>query len=243
MDIYARQVNPQFQQPDLFSDEFWNGIYISGNDRYFGRTDDMYKSAGEVLDNLCDVASDIEQGYSAYNNIAEYLDDYAPRTDNRNYTADELKEWKYCAETYTNTRLRTNDRLSVFCKALGLISGMEYDWCEIHGCCQGDWNRVYYPTEKFSRDDISILECEYFNLGTEWVIDDSGEKPESPDQIDGYYFYCHDTDMDKIRQEIAAADDCSPGEVHLYSYHERVTEYYEPEQEESEDTEDYSPEM
>ena len=46
MGIYASQVNPQFQQPDLFSDEFWNGIYISGNDRYFGRTDDLYKSAG-----------------------------------------------------------------------------------------------------------------------------------------------------------------------------------------------------
>lgn len=80
-------------------------------------------------------------------------------------------------------------------------------------------------------------------MGTEWVIDNTGVKPESPDKIEGHSFYCQNTSMDKIHQEIAAAFGCRPDEVHLYSYHEQVIEHYEPEQEESEDTEDYCPEM
>ena len=57
-------------------------------------------------------------------------------------------------------------------RPLSLVSGEEYVWKEIHGCCQGEYNRVIYPESRFSEQDIRNFECEFFNLGTEWCVTD-----------------------------------------------------------------------
>lgn len=118
------------------------------------------------------------------------------------------------------------------CKALSLVSGEEFDWKEIHGCCQGEYNRIIYPESRFSEQDIKNFECEFFNLGTEWCVTD--EKTDSPNEICGGCIYCHNTDMDSIRREIAECFECEPGDVHLYSYHEKTVCYFESEQDEEE---------
>ena len=120
------------------------------------------------------------------------------------------------------------------CKAMSLVSGEEYDWQNIHGCCQGDYNRVIYPKNSFTEQDIQNFECEYFNLGTEWCVSDGDEKPDSPNEICGDCIYCHNTDIDSIRREIAEYFECEPGDVHLYSYHEKTVCYFESEQDEEE---------
>ena len=88
------------------------------------------------------------------------------------------------------------------------------------------------PVSRFSEQDIRNFECEFFNLGTEWCVTD--EKPDSPNEIFGGCIYCHDTDMDSIRREIAECFECDPGDVHLYSYHEKTVCYFESEQDEEE---------
>ena len=40
--------------------------------------------------------------------------------------------------------------------------------------------------------------------------------------------------MDSIRREIAEYFECDPGDVHLYSYHEKTVCYFESEQDEEE---------
>lgn len=50
----------------------------------------------------------------------------------------------------------------------------------------------------------------------------------------GGCIYCHDTDMDSIRREIAECFECELGDVHLYSYHEKTVCYFESEQDEEE---------
>ena len=114
----------------------------------------------------------------------------------------------------------------------GGISLEEFDWKEIHGCCQGEYNRVIYPESRFSEQDIKNFECEFFNLGTEWCVTD--EKPDSPNEICGGCIYCHNTDIDSIRREIAECFECEPGDIHLYSYHEKTVCYFESEQDEEE---------
>ena len=65
----------------------------------------------------------------------------------------------------------------------------------------------------------------------------SAEKPEEACPhfgICGGCIYCHDTDMDSIRREIAECFECEPGDIHLYSYHEKTVCYFESEQDEEE---------
>lgn len=193
-----------------------------------------------MLQNYFDVSQDIaDSRCGEYDSIAEYINDVSPRQDNKPYTEEQLTGWDDAAKSYNfpkadgyNPYSRIYDEMWGICKALSLVLGEEFDWKEIHGCCQGEYNRVIYPESRFSEQDIRNFECEFFNLGTEWCVTD--EKPDSPNEIFGGCIYCHDTDMDSIRREIAECFECEPGDVHLYSYHEKTVCYFESEQDEEE---------
>ena len=242
MALYARQVSPSEQSSPFWDgDEMWDGIILYKPIRKYS-ADPKYKSVLEVLQNYFDVSQDIEDNRCGeYNSIADYINDTSPRSDNKPYTAEQLTGWDDAAKSYNfpkadgyNPYSRTYDEMWGICKAMSLVSGEEYDWQNIHGCCQGDYNRVIYPKNSFTEQDIRNFECEYFNLGTEWCVSDSDEKPDSPDEISGDYLYCHSTDINSIRAEIAGSCGCDPEDIHLYSYHEKTVSYYESEQDEDE---------
>lgn len=81
-------------------------------------------------------------------------------------------------------------------RALHLLTGKRHEKHTIRGCCQGDWQDIYYPVADYTPEAIQALEIEYFNLGTEWIIT-SAEDPE------GYSLYCYSMEADEIRKEIA----------------------------------------
>lgn len=240
MALYARQISPSEQtSPFWDSAETWDGILLYEPVRKYA-VDSHYKSILEVLQNYFEVSQDIaDSRCGEYDSIAEYINDVSPRQDNNPYTEEQLTGWDDAAKSYNfpkadgyNPYSRIYDEMWGICKALSLVSGEEYDWKEIHGCCQGEYNRVIYPESRFSEQDIRNFECEFFNLGTEWCVTD--EKPDSPNEIFGGCIYCHDTDMDSIRREVAECFECDPGDVHLYSYHEKTVCYFESEQDEEE---------
>lgn len=99
-------------------------------------------------------------------------------------------------------------------RALHLIFGKKYAMCVLRGDSQSDWIECYYPAEEYTLKELHMLESEYFNLGTEWIIHDSDTAPESPDQIEGYSLYCYEDS----RREIALATGVTPENVVLWEF-------------------------
>lgn len=59
-------------------------------------------------------------------------------------------------------------------RALHLVTGKRYTVRTIHGTCQGDWQTIYYPVEDYTRGALDILEADYFNTVTEWIVNVDG---------------------------------------------------------------------
>jgi hypothetical protein len=91
-------------------------------------------------------------------------------------------------------------------RALHLVTGKRYDVRTIRGCCQSDWQTIYYPVEEYTRAALDILEADYFNTGTEWIVN-----------VDGcdVGVYTYSWNNDGIRAEIAAAVGAAPDDVVL----------------------------
>lgn len=108
-------------------------------------------------------------------------------------------------------------------RALKLYTGKTWDRVTIRGTCQSEWQDVYFPVDEYSLEDISVLEIEYFNLGTEWEI-----IPENaPD--DSYFLYCYKDTPDEIRLEISNIESISPDEIRMLEFTgwSRTAEYTE----------------
>ena len=103
-------------------------------------------------------------------------------------------------------------------RALHLVTGERYERRTIRGSCQGDWQNVYYPVSRYTDADLDILETEYFNTGTEWIIHDGDGAPENPDEIDGFSCYCHGWSDEQIKTEISEIYGQPGAEVVLYEF-------------------------
>ncbi len=96
---------------------------------------------------------------------------------------------------------------------LSIYTGSDWEWAKISGCCQSDWNIIYYPKEKYTDEDIKMFETGYINTGTEWIIHDGDYIPETLDDICGYSMYCYTNNPIK---EIAESEGVSADNVVLY---------------------------
>jgi DNA-binding cell septation regulator SpoVG len=113
-------------------------------------------------------------------------------------------------EEYNKTELDDN----IICCALKLITGREYNTTTIRGCSQGEWQDIFYPTE-YRSEFIKFFETEYFNTGSEWIIHDEENKPETPEDITGTAMYCYSYDP---RKEIAEYMGVEQTDVILYEF-------------------------
>ena len=99
-------------------------------------------------------------------------------------------------------------------RALQLTTGKKYAVKILRGNSQSDWIECYYPADEYTNKELDILESEYFNLGTEWIIHDGDTAPNGPDEIEGYSLYCYDDP----RREIALCADTTPENVVLWEF-------------------------
>lgn len=73
---------------------------------------------------------------------------------------------------------------------------------------------------EWSREALDDLETEYFNTGSEWIVDDGEFNPDedSPLNINGCSIYCHAGSDDGIKQEIANSFGGAAADVVLYHF-------------------------
>lgn len=222
--IYARQVSPEYQEsPMCYIDDIYENVIFAGNRDFKGRTTYEYDKIVANIDCLSDL-SDIGTRYSYYDNITDLVNSNFPKNSG-NYSPRQIGKWRKLIERYNVCS--SDEERDIICEALTLMTGKQYDYHCIRGCCQGDWQYIYYPIDDYNDKMLDIIEKDYFNEGSEWIIHDEDEEPESPEDINGTGMYCFEWGEDDIKQEIANAFNCSRDEVVLYKFtgYSRVPNY------------------
>lgn len=213
MKLYAKQINPEYQESPLFFDEcFPDNIIVTGNRDYNSHTTAEYDQIVQCFDELCDEYENIKaRNSSFYKNITELLQDYFPGK----YSTKKIHFFKEILEKYGTRYYYEGDYIV---DMLELVTGKEWRKCTIRGCCQSDWQEIIYPVNEWTKESIEAFEIEYFNTGSEWEIHDGPEEPETPEEITGFTVYCISWNYDEIKKELIDAAGYEPEEIILYEY-------------------------
>lgn len=231
--IYARQCDPEYQDSTLYCDfENYENIIISGNKYY----------KDYVAEDISDILTELDSGELAelveafncygknasnyawtlgYNNVSQLINDRLPRCGGK-YTTRQIHELRDLIPSYYNELCGDKSR-QMLLRILELITGDKWAEHTIKGCCQGDWQDVLYDCARYDRDDIKVLECLYFNTGTEWTVmeDYDGDEAEiDPEDIIGFGMYTVSWSDENIKREIADAcgGDIDPSDVVLFEW-------------------------
>lgn len=205
--IYAQQVPPEYQESPLFMEDWPENVYVFGN-RHYNQHAERLEEIRRGLEELADAWEEMNDGgHSFYSCWREALNDLLPPDDARSeYTrAERLELAKLAAQFEWCSSSAEND---ILCAVLELITGRAWEYGTLRGCCQGDWQEIIYPAE-YGREWLKTFETEYFNTGTEWIVD-----------TDGYAFSIYTTEWrdDDIRARIADAAGVSVDNVVLIDY-------------------------
>ena len=229
MKIYARQVNPECQESPLFLfEEFPEDIAVFGNRDFKEHIPEVVQRVRDVLNagELSEVLKNVTKWKQWYKNITEVIADYLPPKSGRKYSTRSIHALKIAVQDYAEA-FRSTEKDSAFLRVLDVVTGKKWDCKDIRGCVQREWNRIFYPVDNWSPEALQAFEREYFNTGTEWIIHDGDEKPESPEDISGYSFYSTAWDTEGIRREIADKAGATPADVVLFEYKgERISPIY-----------------
>lgn len=222
MKIYARQINPQYQDSRIFDDD-GNGVeYINvwGNRDYQSRTSSVFDRIRECLD-AGELADDIKaimekSPYAIYGNVTEAINNQLWRDDGKTYGTRQIGKLKQLVLKYSDCNSSEEDQILV--DVLSIVTGEKWDYKEIHGCCQGEWNTVYYPVRWWTKKSLEAFETMYFNTGSEWIVHEGDTEPTSPEEIDGCAYYCVSWNDEGIKKELAEVAGGNAEDVVLYKY-------------------------
>jgi len=222
MKIYARQIMPEFQDSRIFDDD-GNGVeYINvwGNKDYQSRTSSVFDRVKECLD-AGELAEDIEavmekNPSAIYGNITEAINNQLWRDDGKPYSTRQIGKLKQLVLRYSECR--SSEEYQILVDVLSIVTGEEWDYRNIHGCCQSEWNTVYYPVKYWTKESLDAFETMYFNTGSEWIVHEGDTEPTSPEEIDGCAYYCVSWNDEGIKKELAEAAGGNVEDVVLYKY-------------------------
>lgn len=183
MKIKAYQVAPEYQESPLcLFDEVLEGMEICGNKDYKRHTSATFDEVLECLE---------------YGNFSDF--------EFTGYKAERLEE--LCNKYGT----RGADDEGIIAEALFIITGQKWKYKQISGCCQSEWNYIYYRPDEWTAKALEYFEIEYFNIGNEWRIED-----EEGDDMENVY--THEWNDDERKREIAENIGVNPDEVTLYLF-------------------------
>ena len=239
---YAAQVAPEDQDPNFDRCNWW-GWTVTGNRNYEGFTtaeyNKLFGSHGNVgaLDLMMEeyqimVANVNNSEYSCLEELLqEELGVFAC-----DWTPEQLEQWKEILSfDYSKPGWNlTEDDMK--CKALSLLCNREYAYKKIHGNCQGDWQRCYYPKDE--ENLLDDLEMQYFNTGEEWDVVDAEELKDygEPAPEDGQdimampSIHCSAyVDGFHARENLAKYLGCQPDEIKMWRWkrYRKISEYEE----------------
>ena len=234
---YAAQVAPEDQDPNFDRCNWW-GWTATGNRDYEGFVTAEYNKlfgttlcGGCLFDEMLDLYQQMKEGdgHALYSTLEELLQeelgDY-----NRDWTPEQLEQWK---EILSQEVPRWEN---MKCKALSLLCNREYAYKAIHGVCQSDWQRCYYPKDE--ENLLGDLEMQYFNTGEEWEVCDAAEIEEQglPAPANGNEVYdlmevstSYYIDGSYSRENLAKALGCKPDEIKMWRWkgYRKISEYEE----------------
>lgn len=183
MKIKAYQVAPEYQESPLYLfDEWMEGLEIFGNKDYKRHTSATFDEVLECLE--CGDFSEFK--FTEPN-------------------ADRLAD--LCNKYYTQGA----NNQAIIAEALSIVTGQNWEYRQIYGCCQSEWNYIYYRPDEWTEKVLEYFEVEYFNTGDEWRIED-----EEGDDFGSVY--THEWNDDEQKREIAENIGVDPGEVTLYLF-------------------------
>lgn len=214
----AYQIDPEYQESPFyqFYPDFPEDISVFGNKSYRARYTPEIDSIMEVMDKTgflwslsCDETFDEQKA-----TITEYFDDFdvSRITDeNMRKLIDFFLDNEDVAFDYLHKRI------------FSILTGRKYDCRRINGCCQGDWNYIFFPEDEWTDQDIDRFEIEYFNLGDEWKVVDEDD-PEFP-----VFYYTHEWNHQVRKYELAQMIGCRPEELTMFEFvgYTRTPEYRE----------------
>lgn len=227
MKVYAKQVDPEWQESPLFIEGcFPDNIILDGNREYKSHTTSEYMQIIRYFDEM---ATEWENQNFYYEwtgekyikhkkrpdyTIAEILRDYGFfRSDEKIWSNKQKHKWRMLMEDE-----KSGDDEKVILSGLELLTGHKWENATIRGYCQSDWQNIYYRVDEWTSKDLEIFEIEYFNTGTEWIIHDATEPPAKPEDISGYTMYCTSWNNEGIRDEIAKENGVSSEDVIMYVF-------------------------
>lgn len=183
MKIKAYQVAPEYQESPLcLFDEVLEGMEIYGNKYYKRHTSATFDEVLECLE---------------YGDFSDF--------EFTEYKAERMEE--LCNKYGT----RGADDEGIIAEAISIVTGQKWEYKQISGCCQSDWNYIYYRPEEWTAKALEYFKIEYFNTGEEWRIED-----EEGDDMGNVY--THEWNDDEKKREIAENIGVDPGEVTLYLF-------------------------
>lgn len=229
MKIYAKQVPPEYQDGYYLLDDdfiFSGNVIIYGNRDHKGYNGDQITTIERMID---DILSMYENDYykSFYKTFSEACNDILNSgVEHKPYTTKQVHAIKEFCKSYDYRQEREN-----YIFMLELLTRKKWDYQSIRGCVQREWNYIYYSDE-ISPETVDYIECIYFNMGTEWIIDDSGEfdpETDSPDDISGCGYYSTEYQPEKIAKEIQENFGTPGDTVILYEFSgfSRIARYME----------------
>lgn len=230
MKIYAKQIDPEFQESLIFEEGlFPENMVVCGNRDFKERKTAVFTLVENALDNgdLQEALEDIETGgyYSSfYESAREAIEEFLPASMGE-YSQDDITALQELVKAYTQcSRAETNN---IFCRVLSIVDGKKWGWKIIRGCCQSDWNEIFYPVDDWSREALAAFETMYFNTGSEWIIHDEENTPEGPEEVNGYSCYIVADTEEGIKKELAAVAGCAPSDIVMWAFDEfiRVPQY------------------
>lgn len=223
MKITARQIAPEYQTPHLFhisncnewiwDDKYYADLAIIPDDYHFGFIAGIIRSVFDVLEagHLADDLDSLERytpeeldDYCHYHTRREAIYSYLPpQNPEKEYSMSDIIALCDLIPEYGFDCLKNS---GIMCSVLSIVTGNRYEWRTITGSCQGEYADVIYPSDRFDDKAIDALETEYFNMGTEWMLDDLCS------------VYCYGTTNDDIRSELADAAGCNPSDIEMHKF-------------------------
>lgn len=220
--VYARQINPAYQESPLFIfDEWPKDMILYGNRDYKSYTIPVFdRLMGDYEACMTEVCNVLEGNEDNYNNVTEAIMDYLPPEHKDKYSTKDIHAWKQLLSEWENvwdkkSRLNESDCIV---EALDLMTGKEWDYSTIHGSCQGEWQTIYFVVDEWDKESRNAFEVEYFNMGSEWMIHDGCDQPEQPEDISGFTCYCTAWDEAGIREQLADIAGCKPEEIKAWAW-------------------------
>lgn len=219
MKVYAKQVPPEFQESPLFFPEYFpENIAVCGNRDFISHKPEVFERVQNVLEQgeLAEVMEHPKEWADWYKNATEAINEYLPATNGKKYSPKKIHALRCLVIDYSCCVCSKENE--ILCKVLSIVDGRLWDWKTIRGSTQSDWNEVFFPVDDWDDKVLKEFEILYFNEGTEWIIHDEVEPPETPENISGYSFYCIGWDNEEIKNEIAEVTGAKPEEIKLFEF-------------------------